>query len=155
MKQYLPKKPVKRGFKVWVRADGVNGYVCEFEVYTGKTDGERELGLVKRLTRNITGHTSSQAPLFFDLLQDKIYACGTYNATRKCYPKDLKGKAKCGIGSHGTTGWKLADDTVAGYKNSLCIVCQPHSETPVSRRQKNGSRVDVPCQALQPVHEWC
>ena len=25
-KQYLPKKPVKRGFKVWVRADGVNGY---------------------------------------------------------------------------------------------------------------------------------
>ena len=36
MKQYLPKK---RGFKVWVRADGVNGYVCEFEVYTGETDG--------------------------------------------------------------------------------------------------------------------
>ena len=59
MKEYLPKKPVKRGFKVWVRADGVNGYVCEFEVYTGKTDGERELGLggnvAKRLTRNITG----------------------------------------------------------------------------------------------------
>ena len=45
MKQYLPKKPVKRRFKVWVRADGVTGYVCEFEVYTGKTDGERELGL--------------------------------------------------------------------------------------------------------------
>ena len=38
MKQYLPKKPVKRGFKVWVRADGVNSYVCEFEVYTGKTE---------------------------------------------------------------------------------------------------------------------
>ena len=32
MKQYLSKKPVKRGFKVWVRADGVNSYVCEFEV---------------------------------------------------------------------------------------------------------------------------
>ena len=36
MKQYLPKKPVKRGFKIWVHADSHNGYVCEFECYTGK-----------------------------------------------------------------------------------------------------------------------
>ena len=37
----------------------MNSYVCEFEVYTGKTDGEWELSLegnVKWLTRNITGH---------------------------------------------------------------------------------------------------
>ena len=33
----MPKKPVKRGLKVWVRADGVNGHVCDFDVYTGKT----------------------------------------------------------------------------------------------------------------------
>ena len=25
MKQYMPKKPIKRGFKVWVRADAHNG----------------------------------------------------------------------------------------------------------------------------------
>ena len=45
---------------MWVRADSPTGYVCEFDVYTGKTDGERELGLggnvVKKLTRNITSH---------------------------------------------------------------------------------------------------
>ena len=40
MKQYLPKKPVKRGFKVWVRADAVSGCVGEFDVYTGKVSGE-------------------------------------------------------------------------------------------------------------------
>ena len=40
MKQYLPNKPVKRGFKVWVRADAVSGYVSEFDVYTGKVSGE-------------------------------------------------------------------------------------------------------------------
>lgn len=28
MKQYVPKKPVKRGFKVWVRADAISGYVA-------------------------------------------------------------------------------------------------------------------------------
>ena len=26
MKQYIPKKPIKRGFKAWVRADAVTGY---------------------------------------------------------------------------------------------------------------------------------
>ena len=45
MKQYLPKKPVKRGFKIWVRADSHNGYMCEFECYTGKKGDTTEIGL--------------------------------------------------------------------------------------------------------------
>jgi hypothetical protein len=28
----MPMKPVKRGYKVWIRADQT-GYVCQFEVY--------------------------------------------------------------------------------------------------------------------------
>ena len=36
MKQYFPRKPIKRGFKVWVRADSDNGFVCEYQVYCGK-----------------------------------------------------------------------------------------------------------------------
>ena len=40
MKQYVPKKPVKRRFKVWVRVDAVSGYVSELDVYTGKVPGE-------------------------------------------------------------------------------------------------------------------
>ena len=163
MKQYLPKKPVKRGFKVWVRADAVSGYVCEFEVYTGKTDGERELGLggnvVKKLTRHITGHNHivycdnffTNAALFQDLQKDDIYACGTYNSTRKCYPRDLKGKAKSGLGSRGSTEYRqdgnllvtLWQDTKT--VSVLSTNCQPHCEITVSRRQKNGNRVDVLC----------
>jgi hypothetical protein len=47
MKQYMPMKPVKRGFKVWVRADAVTGYFCDLDVYVGKpTDGTTtEVGL--------------------------------------------------------------------------------------------------------------
>ena len=37
MKQYLPKKPVKRGIKVWCLADSCNGYVQRFDVYTGQS----------------------------------------------------------------------------------------------------------------------
>ena len=44
MKQYLPMKPVKRGFKVWAMADALNGYLYDFNVYTGAT-GERETAL--------------------------------------------------------------------------------------------------------------
>ena len=59
MKQYNPIKPVKRGFKIWVRADSHNGYVCEFECYTGRKDGVVEKGLggsvVTRLTRDLLG----------------------------------------------------------------------------------------------------
>ena len=30
MKQYIPLKPVRRGFKVWMRADSCTGFVSEF-----------------------------------------------------------------------------------------------------------------------------
>ena len=46
LKQYIPQKPVKRGIKVWVRADSHNGYFSQFEVYQGKgSNTTPELGL--------------------------------------------------------------------------------------------------------------
>lgn len=33
--QYMPKKPMKWGIKVWVCSDSVCGYVATFDVYTG------------------------------------------------------------------------------------------------------------------------
>ena len=56
LKQYVPLKPVWRGFKIWVRADSVNGYVCDFSVYTGREEEvERDLGakVVKRLVKGL------------------------------------------------------------------------------------------------------
>ena len=35
MKQYMPAKPVKWGFKVWTVAEAATGYVCGYEIYTG------------------------------------------------------------------------------------------------------------------------
>ena len=59
MKQYLPKKPVKRGFKVWVCADSHDGYISQFECYTGKKGDTAEVGLgrnvVIRLTQDLVG----------------------------------------------------------------------------------------------------
>ena len=48
MKQYVPKKHIKRGFNVWVRADSNNGFVCEYQVYCGK-EKRSETGLESRV----------------------------------------------------------------------------------------------------------
>ena len=36
IKQYLKDKPTKWGMKLWVLADSLNGYTCDFDVYIGK-----------------------------------------------------------------------------------------------------------------------
>ena len=63
---------------------------------------EREFGLGGNVvTRNITGHHHAVYCDNFFTSADKIYACGTYNHTRKCYPKDLKPLAKSGLKNRG------------------------------------------------------
>jgi len=82
-------KPVKRGIKVWVRADTENGFVSEIRVYTGKQDGvpEHRLGykVIHELTRPLVAKNYhiicdnffTSVGLAEDLLKDKLYLCGT------------------------------------------------------------------------------
>ena len=35
LKQYLPNKPIKRGFKIWCLCDANGGYLQAFQIYTG------------------------------------------------------------------------------------------------------------------------
>ena len=101
LKQYMPKKPVKRGFKVWVRADSFNGYICEFMVYVGKEGGRTEVGLgqkvVERLTRVLVGghyhiyfHNFCTGVELECLLADGIYFCGAIRSNRNNIPDDLR-----------------------------------------------------------------
>ena len=54
LKQYMPAKPVKRGIKVWYRAESHNGYLCEFQVYTGRSGSRAEGGLGKRVVLHLS-----------------------------------------------------------------------------------------------------
>ena len=51
LKQYMPKKPVTRGIKVWMLADARNVCVSSFDVYTGKSGDKVEHGLGARVVR--------------------------------------------------------------------------------------------------------
>jgi len=94
LKQYMPKKPVKRGFKVWVRADSFNGYICEFMMYVGKEGGRTEVGLGQKVVESLTrvlvgGHYHICFDNFFTgvelerLLADSIYSCGTIRSNKE------------------------------------------------------------------------
>ena len=53
LKQCMPAKPIKRGYKVWCRCDSHNGFTCCFQVYLGATDSvEKDLGI--RATLDMT-----------------------------------------------------------------------------------------------------
>ena len=52
LKQYMPLKPVRRGIKVWTKAEASSGYVSAFQVYTGKQGGTVETGLGQRWSKH-------------------------------------------------------------------------------------------------------
>ncbi|CAH1986893.1 unnamed protein product [Acanthoscelides obtectus] len=52
LKQYMPKKPIKRGYKIWTLADA-NAYLYDFDVYTGKSDVYVEHSLEEKILCNM------------------------------------------------------------------------------------------------------
>lgn len=64
MKQYMPAKPTKRGYKVWVRADD-SGFVCEFQIYTGKIGDLPEKDLGRRVVKDLTRELRNKNHSFF------------------------------------------------------------------------------------------
>ena len=138
MKQYIPNKPVKRGFKVWTRADATNGYISEFYVYTGKEGDRAEVNLgakvVMTLTKNLTNlhhhvyfdNFFTSMSLLLSLLKAGIYSCGTMRSNRKGSPDDLKAVVKKGFTERGQyKTWQ--------YKNMTVI-----------RKLRDGTRREVP-----------
>ena len=92
LKQYMPLKPVRRGIKVWARAEASNGYVSAFQVYTGKQGGTTETGLgakvVKSLTEDLKG---SNRHLFFDNYFSSVETSTGMDSTAVSH-SDLTGK---------------------------------------------------------------
>ena len=101
-KQYMPMKPIKRGIKVWMRADSVSHFVCKFQVYTGRPKQGQEHGLGERAVKELCNDLiQGNYHLYFDnffssfhlmksLLQDRIYATATTRANRKDFPEEIK-----------------------------------------------------------------
>ena len=102
MKQYLPGKPIKWGFKIWTLADSVTGYVSDIDVYTGRRQHPSGNGLgydvVMGLARPFLNRYHhiyfdnyfSSLKLASDLLDRGTYSCGTLRANRVGIPAVIK-----------------------------------------------------------------
>lgn len=163
-KQYMPQKPVKRGFKVWCLAGSKNGYLHAFEVYTGASGGTSDgLGasVIKRLAK---GLRKKGYHLYFDnffssvglaeaLLQDDLYCIATTRTNRKKWPASLRNTKSLDKtlkrGEHIST---VIDNVVEClvWKDNKCVpfintISLPGTHTQVSRKGKDGQRQDVSC----------
>lgn len=97
LKQYMPLKPVKRGYKVWCLADAQTGYVMKFSIYTGKDNQDArapEVGLgesvVLKLISNINPSCQlvefdnffTTVNLMHELNKRGLYDIGTVRSSR-------------------------------------------------------------------------
>ena len=104
IKQYLPAKPIKRGIKVWCRADAHNGYLLQFDVYTGHSESASDTTLGERVVTDLSRKLEGKHyHLYFDnffcsvtllrtLLANSLYGSGTARQSYKDFSQCLKMK---------------------------------------------------------------
>lgn len=161
-RQYMPAKPTKYGIKVWMRSDPTNGYTNEFQIYTGKVDGRREVGLAERvvcdLSRRIwnrhhivnVDNFFTSYDLFHRLLQNGTYARGTARTNRKKFPiQNLPKNAVKVQGQFRTAQRGEVTAVVWMDKKPVYALSTADDsatiETTVSRKSRNGEIKQVPC----------
>ena len=101
-KQYLPKKPVKWGFKVFAVCDADTGMLCKFEIYTGQAGANDCDGLTHAVVLRLTEHLAGAGRILFtdnfytspalaeSLLERGSHLVGTVRTNRRGYPMQLK-----------------------------------------------------------------
>jgi len=162
LKQYMPAKPLKRGYKCWVCADEFS-YVCEFQIYTGKAESsEKQLGarVVKDLTRELVGKNHhvyfdnffTGVDLLLSLKKEKIFACGTVRSNRTGLPKSVTPDKEMKPGQY---DFRTSNSGIRWIKwmdkKGVCFLSNYHDPceiTTVNRRQKNGSLLQVDCPVM-------
>ena len=105
-KQYIKSKPTPWGIKVWCIADPRNGYMCNFQFYTGKVHDPMPHGIGHHVIFKVgspyldKGHHFyfdnyfSSVKLAEDLLTANTHSCATIRTNRKGWPlrkKKMKG----------------------------------------------------------------
>ena len=159
--QYLPLKPIKRGYKVWCLCDPITAYLFNYQIYLRKEETSgKEMTLGECVVFDlISGHNFQGKHLYFDnfftslrLLQNlklqNIKACGTIRPDRADIPLDFadknrmqRGHCKSIITSNGIVFIWMDIKHVflaSNYQKDNEVVS-------ISRRLQNGQRSTIAC----------
>ena len=89
---------------MWCRADAHNGYLLQFDVYTGRSESASDTTLGERVVTDLSRKLEGKHyHLYFDnffcpvtllrtLLANSLYGCGTARQSYKDFPQCLKMK---------------------------------------------------------------
>jgi hypothetical protein len=158
MKQYMPMKPQKRGYKAWARCCS-NGFMSDCDIYCGAQGQSTETNLSSAVVLHLAqplfgkGHFVfydnyfSSVELRKELLRHNTYSCGTARPNLKQYPAVLK-DVLLERGQHKSQVLDGVECFVWKDKKNIHFiqnVCQPDEMDQVMRRNKDGSRSAVPC----------
>ena len=136
---------------MWALADSENGYIANFQVYTGKQGDSTEKGLGAKVVETLTEpYVNSCRHVYFDnfftgvdllldLQKSHLYGCGTVRTNRKGFPSELKPIVKKGMKERGETKTLLSvqskNVTVSVWQdNKPVTVVATISDTTVEER---------------------
>ena len=144
-RQYIRDKPTKWGMKLWILADSITGYTCNFDVYLGRNTEMSGFGLAYDVVIKLVNSICDQGyrlfcdnfytgvQLFKDLISKGIRACGTIIPNRKGYPSDLKNaKTFEKQANRGDIRWVRMGDLLAMQWKDSKIVINPFNRRPWS-----------------------
>jgi hypothetical protein len=159
IKQYIPMKPHKYGYKLYCLAS--EGYLLHFEIYEGKEDDPSDEGAtydtVIRMTQqyqnqHLTLYTDSwfTSPALMNALQEKgIRMCGSVRSNRKGLPK-MDPKAIKSLSRGEWIQRQKGDMIFAVWKDQkvmklLYNYISPNSVSTLSRWSDEGERISIGC----------
>ncbi|KAK6188811.1 hypothetical protein SNE40_004910 [Patella caerulea] len=164
-KQFTPSKLVKHGIKVWMRADPTNGYVSEFQVYTGREKQTSEIALASQVVFDLTRKVQFQnmivnvadhftcAELFSELEKVGIFARGMCKNTRKNWPNSLKQHQK-DVKNWASGHYKIVQCTnlTAGmWKDRKLVSFMSTADSPLETVEVSRKQKDVTCITSESV----
>ncbi|KAG5866483.1 hypothetical protein JTB14_027542 [Gonioctena quinquepunctata] len=164
LKQYMPMKPTKRGFKIWVMACAKSDYMLSFKISEGKGSEYIKGTLGERTVLTLNNYLNKGYCLFFDnflstfpllnkLIEKDTFACGTFRCNRKYHPRELLADEKSmKLGDSDFAMSVDSDLSVSKWcdrgKKSVVIISSFHDPSvskEVLRTNRIGVREDVKC----------
>ena len=164
LRQYMPNKPIKWGYKCWCICDATNGYMYNVDVYTGASGNLDEDGLgatvVQKLLQDLYNanyhvymdNFFSSVQLAIKLKEKGTLMIGTTRTNRKGWPKDMKNMKK--MNKEMQRG-ESQSEVVIGIecvvwkdRKAVAIVnglVDPSKTSHILRRNKDGTRSQVSC----------
>lgn len=161
IKQYLPLKPIKRGYKVWCLCDPITGYLFNYQIYLGREETSgKEIPLGSRVVFNlISGHNFEGKHLYFDnfftslellekLKLQNIKATGTIRSDRAGIPSNSTKNDKMERGDYKLV--VISNISIFVWMDTKHVFLasndyQYNTVVPVFRRLKNGQRITITC----------